>query len=189
MIAVGITGSYSSGKSFVLNYLSSMQFKTFSADAFVGKLYQDKKNQNQVLDVLNLTKPFSKVKIAKLIYNNGIAREKLQNFIYPLVREAIEVFKQENRSEKIIFAEIPMLFESNFKKYFNFIVTTVCSEESRLERAKGRGFFDQKIYYKLQEIQLAPFVKMEMSDFIVNTDVNMVELEAQITKLIIKCNE
>ncbi len=190
MICVGITGSYASGKTFVLNYLADLGFKTFSSDEYIKNLYRNPEIQDIISDLLapDLNN-FDKKEIAELIYNNDLARSKLQNFIHPLVVENLLLFKQQNQSD-IIFAEIPLLFEAGFDKYFDIYVTTFCSEETRLKRAKFRETFDLKNYNKIAQIQLSQQVKMEKADFIINTDVDMVDLDKQITQLIQKlmCN-
>jgi len=89
MICVGITGSYASGKSVVLHYLATLGFSTFSADEYIKDLYQDTKIQNKILSLLPELKIFDKRKIAELIYNNDLARSKLQNFIHPFVVSTI----------------------------------------------------------------------------------------------------
>ena len=189
MIAIGITGSFASGKSFVLNYLSSMKFHIFSADEFVKNLYKDQFIQQQILNLIPELKVFDKIEIAKLIYHNEKIRERLQNFIHPLVIEALLAFKQQNKDDLLLFAEIPLLFESHFECYFDLIVTTFCSEQSRLERAKMRVNFDQQIYDHIETIQLPQDYKIKKANFVINTDINLIELESQIRKLIQKCHE
>ncbi|WP_342267342.1 dephospho-CoA kinase [Candidatus Tisiphia endosymbiont of Empis tessellata] len=190
MIAVGITGSYASGKTFVLNYLANLGFITFSADEYVKNLYEESEIQNMVLNLLPDLKSFDKRKIAELIYANDLARNKLQNFIHPFVVESLFLFKQQNSKSEITFAEIPLLFEAGFDQYFDFYVTTFCSEESRLKRAMSREAFNLTAYNKIAQIQLPQQIKIEKADFVINTDVNLVDLDKQITQLIekLKCS-
>jgi dephospho-CoA kinase len=184
MISVGITGNFASGKSFILQCLNSLGFKTFSADEFVRELYQEESIQKQILQLIPNLETFDKVKIAELIYNDLKSREKIQNFIHPLVIKNLEAFKQHNKATKCVFAEIPLLFEANFDKYFDFIIVTICSEESRLNRARKRDSFNKEIYDKIGEIQLSQDEKVKRADFVINTETNQVELEEQVAKLI-----
>jgi dephospho-CoA kinase len=185
MICVGITGSYASGKTFVLNYLVKLGFITFSADEYIKNLYQQPKIQNMVIDILDL-KNFDKKIIAELIYNDDAARNKLQNFIHPFVVNGLTEFKLENNNYDITFAEVPLLFEAKFDKYFDIHVTTFCSEETRLKRAISREAFTLDSYNKIAIIQLSQQVKMEKANFVINTDVNLLDLYSQITQLIQK---
>ncbi|HJD57484.1 MULTISPECIES: dephospho-CoA kinase [unclassified Candidatus Tisiphia] len=189
MICVGITGSYASGKTFVLNYLDDLGFMTFSADEYIKELYKELSIQNIILNLLPDLKIFDKRKIAELIYVNDLSRSKLQNFIHPFVVEGLSLFKWQNNDSEITFAEIPLLFEAGFDKYFDFYVTTFCSEESRLKRAMSREGFSLTTYNKIAQIQLSQQIKIAKADFVINTDVNIVDLDKQITQLIqkLKC--
>lgn len=185
MICVGITGSYASGKTFILNYLADLGFMTFSADEYIKTLYQQPKIQNMVIDILKM-KNFDKKIIARLIYNNDVARNKLQNFIHPFVVDGLTNFKSENNNFDITFAEVPLLFEAKFDKYFDIHVTTFCSEKTRLKRAMLKENFNIYSYNKIANIQLSQQAKMEKANFIINTDVNLLDLYSQITQLIQK---
>lgn len=186
MICVGITGSYASGKTFVLEYLASLGYKTFSADKCIKKLYQNPEIQNEILSILSELRNFDKNSIAELIYSSDEARKKLQNFIHPFVVDSLSNFKQQNSKSDITFAEIPLLFEAGFDKYFDFCVTTFCSEEIRLKRAEARSTFNLKTYNKIKEIQLSPEIKMEKADFVINTDADLADISNQVTELIQK---
>lgn len=52
MLAIGITGSYASGKTFILDYLAEKGYKTFCADRCIKELYQDLSVQTQILKLL-----------------------------------------------------------------------------------------------------------------------------------------
>jgi dephospho-CoA kinase len=183
-LVVGITGSFASGKTFVLNYLSGLGYKVFSSDDFVHSLYKDSKVQQQILNIFPTLPYFDKKQIASIIYKNDEARTKLQGLIHPLVRKGIEGFKHTHKSERLVFLEVPLLFESSFEHYFAYIVTTFCSEKSRLERAKMRVNFDPEIYEKINQIQLSQEEKIKKSNFAVNTDSNLLELESEVDRLL-----
>jgi len=184
MLAIGITGSYASGKTFILDYLAEKGYRTFCADRCIKELYQDVALQNDILKLLPELESFDLVKISNLIYNDNLAREKLQNFIYPLLINKLILFKQENADAKFVFAEIPLLYEAKFDQYFDFVVTIYCSEEIRMQRAITRSSFNMDIYNKIMEIQLSQENKISKADFAINSGVDMLNLETQIAKLI-----
>ncbi|AFB20788.1 dephospho-CoA kinase [Rickettsia canadensis] len=186
MLAIGITGNYASGKTFILDYLAEKGYKTFCADRCIKKLYQDLRVQTQILKLLPELEYFNIRKISNLIYNNDLSREKLQNFIYPLLIDKLILFKKENATSKFGFAEIPLLYEAKFDQYFDFVVTIYCSEEVRMQRAITRSSFDIAIYNKIKEIQLPQESKIAKADFSINSGVDMLDLEKQISNLIKK---
>lgn len=184
MLAIGITGSYAAGKTFMLDYLAEKGYKTFCADRCIKELYQDVVLQTQILKLLPELESFNIRKISNLIYNNDLARKKLQHFIYPLLIDKLILFKKENANSKFGFAEIPLLYEAKFEKYFDFVVTIYCSEAIRMQRAITRSSFDIEIYNKIKEIQLSQESKIAKADFAINSGVDMLDLEKQIAKLI-----
>lgn len=183
MICVGITGSYASGKTFVLDYLAGLGYETFSADKFIKELYRNPEIQNRILSILPQLKSFDTANIAELIYNSDSARNDLQSFIHPFVVSGLSRFKQQNGEMDITFAEIPLLFEAGFDRYFDFCVAVFCSEKTRFKRAESRNTFNLKAYNKIKQIQLSPKIKMEKADFVINTDLDTVK---QVTQLIKK---
>jgi dephospho-CoA kinase len=188
MVTVGLTGSYASGKTFVLDYLKSLGYSTFSADNVVNDLYAREEIRQNILKLLPPLQVFDRAKIASLIYNNLKWRKFLQSFIHPFVIEGLENFKKQNKDKDIIFAEIPLLFESDFDKYVDVIVVTYCSEESRLERAKSRESFNKANYNRIAEIQFPQQVKIEKADFSLDTDDELDILKIKIDQLIKEIN-
>ncbi len=164
MIAVAITGSFCSGKTFLLNYLAKLGYKTFSSDLFVEEFYLKEPVKKEITKILSL-EYFDKAKIAKIIYDDARLRRKLENFVHPAVLKAIKDFKKKNSEEEFIFAEVPLLFETRFDKYFNYIVATICGDRIRLNRALKKGI-SLEIYRKIDLAQLPQEEKAKSSNFI-----------------------
>lgn len=186
MITVAITGNYASGKTFVLDHFKNLGFMTFSADRCVNDLYETTEIKNKILAILPKLNSFNKQNLAKIIYNDDNSRKKIEQFIHPLVIEALFNFKNIHQNQDIIFAEIPLLFEAHFERFFDYILVTICSDEVQLVRAKSRPYFEQKIFDKIKEMQLNNDAKIKRSDFIIHTDVKMLELGSQVIKILKK---
>ncbi len=185
--SVAITGSFASGKSFVLKYLEKMGFKTFSCDDYVRKLYADSNVQRELLHIfVKIGNFFDKKNLTEIIYNDDDQRKKLEKYIHPKVREGIIAFESQYNDEKFVFVEVPLLFETGFNNYFDYNVCVYCNEKNRKKRAKQKGNFNLKIYNKIKNIQLSQEEKINLSDFQINTDL---DIEFQISKIIDKLNE
>lgn len=52
MLAIGITGSYASGTTFVLDYLANKGYNTLSSDRCIKELYKVSKIQTEILKLL-----------------------------------------------------------------------------------------------------------------------------------------
>ena len=145
MKSVAITGSFASGKSFVLKYLEKIGYKIFSCDDYVKQLYLDSNVQEDILSIIDkIGKIFDKKRLIEIIYNDDNQRKKLENYIHPKVRKGIIDF-----------------------------ICVYCNEENREKRAKARGDFNLEIYNKIRNIQLSQEAKTNLADFQINTDTDI----------------
>jgi len=183
---IAITGSFASGKSFVLKCLKSMGYKVFSCDDYVRKLYEDKKLQKLVENSIKNLDQFDKKKLAIIIYNDNNARKKLEAIIHPMVRSGIEDFAQKNLNEQVIFSEVPLLFESGFDKYFSQTICVYCLEKTRLKRSELRRIEDNDFFEKLKKIQLPQEEKQKLADFTINSEADLFEVKQSLQNIIEK---
>lgn len=165
MKKIAITGSFASGKSFVLNLIKSFGYKVFSCDDYVRSLYESENVRSRVTGEIRELKVFDKKKLIDIIYNFPEERIKLEKIIHPMVREGITDFQQLNNKENLLFFEVPLLFEKNFEIYFDYTICIYCAENIRLERAKKRNNFREDIYKKLGQVQLPQKVKVKRADY------------------------
>lgn len=133
---VAITGSIGSGKSEVCNYLRECGYDVFDCDK-VNKdildqsayelLYDDFKDcfDNNILN---------KQKLANLVFANKQAKDKLESIMHPLILKELL-----NRQDDPLFAEVPLLFESNWEKYFDESILIIANEKDIVERLINRG--------------------------------------------------
>lgn len=184
MLFIGITGSFASGKSYLLNLLNEEGFKTFSSDKFVSDLYKQQNIQDQILKLIPSLTVFDTKEIAKKIYDDDDARRKIEALIHPIVLKNILDFKKNYEHEKFIFIEVPLLFEVGWENYFDYVITAFCSNESRLKHAKSKASFNKDIYDKLEKIQLPQDEKIARADFVINMDAKMLELKIQIFNIL-----
>jgi len=184
MYNIAITGSFASGKSFILNCLSNMGYKVFSCDDYVKKLYQDVAIQKLVENSLEGLGAFNKQNLAKIIYNDAGERVKLEKIIHPKVRLAIKAFEEENKKENFVFTEVPLLFESGFDKYFSYNICVFCSEKTRFSRANSRGSIDPMIFEKIQQIQISQEEKKKRASFTIDSEEEQKKIEENLIEII-----
>ncbi len=167
---IAITGSFASGKSFVINQLKQMNYQTFSCDDFVKTLYLDIEVQNQIIQEINGLEVFDKSKLAQIVYSDDQSRKNLEKIIHPMVRLGIKNFELKHMQEKLIFTEVPLLYESGFDKYFSDVICIYCSEKNRYERAISRGLKNIEIFEKIKLIQMAQNEKIKLTKYVINSD-------------------
>ena len=182
---IAITGSFASGKSFILNCIKSMGYKVFSCDDYVGQLYEDIVFQKLIGSEIEGFGKFNKKNLAKIIFSNNVARKKLEKIIHPRALEAIRGFEEDNIKEALVFTEIPLLFEAGFAKHFFRSICVFCSEEAREERAGSRrGATGSDLFEKIKKTQLSQGEKIRRSDFSVDSEMDAHKIENSLRNII-----
>ena len=137
---IAITGGIGSGKSTLCNKLKEKGFKIHSSDDQVTKIYKNpEKKFITYLSTIGLSKSISKKKIdkkiiSKIIFENKQIRKKLELYIFKIVRKNRSDFikKEKEKKTRLIFVDIPLLFENNLEKQFHKVISLIASKKVRL---------------------------------------------------------
>ncbi len=197
MIKIGLTGNIASGKTLSENIFKSYGIKVISADDIVHDLIRnDKKTIKNIINLFSQYDIFennnidiiSRKKIAKIVFNNKLLREKLEQILHPQVIEKINIFFEENENEKMAIASIPLLFEANLQKMFDIIIFIQANENIRLKRLMMRNNYSESFARKIMDTQINENIKIPLSNFIVENNSDKYSLQEQIDKIIKKIN-
>lgn len=184
MLRIAITGSYASGKSFILNLIAQMGYPIFTCDDYVRGLYEDLNMQNQVIKAIPGLDKFDKKRLSEIIFSDEKARKTLEALIHPKVLEGINEFVGKNKTAKLIFFEVPLLFETDFDKYFDKTITVYCDEKLRLSRARTRHNFNEDLFNKIASIQYSQDKKKQLADCTINSEQPENKLKQEIREII-----
>ncbi len=190
-VAIGLTGSFGSGKSTALKIFKELGYETYSADEQVNKLYKDKKIQKEIKKIA--PKAFSKQATGKYLFEKKKLREivfsdmnklkKIEALIHPIIKKQC-ISLIESGSKKIVF-EIPILINSGIEKYLTTIITIESKKELRQKRIIER--YKQKIsiedFLKIDESQSTQAERESISTIIVNNNGTISEFKKIITSL------
>ena len=146
-IIVGITGGIGSGKTTFSEQVLRRGLKLLDSDKVVSGLYKKPtgsflKHLKQIgLGEAVKGKKIHKKYIAKIIFNNNKVKTELQNYIFKFVRKKRSLFlKKEKRNKtKIIFLDVPLLFENNLSKEFDILISTISTKKNRYKRLKNEA--------------------------------------------------
>lgn len=194
MKVIGLTGSIATGKSFVANIFKEKNIAVFDSDFEVARLLESQ-------EVINLIKNCSKLSFAildnnvdkkllsKTVFNDKEALESLERILHPQVEREAKDFIKKREEDKIIVLEIPLLFEKNYKKYCNKVITTYCSEREQRERALSRKNIDSDRLDFIIKQQMPINLKALLTDYIVYTEVSEDYTKKQIEEILLKEQE
>ena len=187
-IKIGITGSIGMGKTTVLLMFEKNGIKIWNADLEVRKLYENGnegyKNIISIYPQLKDKIEIDRKKISNLIKQKIIDLKKIEKIIHPLLKKSRLNFIKENKKERIIAFEIPLLYETGANKWLDYIISVYCSKKTQMERLYDRKNFNKdKINYLLSK-QISVEHKNKNANFLINTDKKKLDVEKEVRKII-----
>ena len=180
-IIVGITGGIGSGKTTFSEQVFKRGIKLLDSDKVVDELY--KKPSGSFLKHLKKIglggaikgKKINKKYIAKIIFNNTKVKTELQNHIFKFVRKQRSLFlkKEKRKKTKIIFLDIPLLFENNLSKEFDILISIISTKKNRYKRLKKYRNMNKDLFKKIVISQTTDVVRKLNSDIIIYNNKSM----------------
>ena len=191
---IAITGGIGSGKSTLCNKLKEKGFKIHSSDEQVAKIYKNpEKKFVTYLRTIGLSKSISKKKIdkkiiSKIIFENKQIRKKLELYIFKIVRKKRSDFikKEKQKKTKLIFIDIPLLFENNLEKQFNKVISIIASKQIRLKRLKKTRKMTENQFKNITRSQTSDVIRKKKSDYVIYNNSTLKDYKIKINKLISK---
>ncbi len=175
MIIVGLTGSIGMGKSFVARQFRRLGAAVFDADKAVHRMLQSKGSA-----VATVSKLFPEARdddkidrkrLAEIVYKDPKALAKLEDILHRKVRlEELKFIKESfKRRRKMVVLDIPLLFETGFNRYCDFVVVALAPEFIQRNRVIKKRGVDEKKFKAILSRQLSAGQKAELADFVINT--------------------
>jgi len=191
---IAITGGIGSGKSTFCSKLKEKGFKIHSSDEQVAKIYKNpEKKFVTYLRTIGLSKSISKKNIdkkiiSKIIFENKQIRKKLELYIFKIVRKKRSDFikKEKQKKTKLIFIDIPLLFENNLEKQFHKIISIISSKQIRLKRLKKTRKMTETQFKNIIKSQTSDVIRKKKSDYVIYNNSTLKDYKIKINKLISK---
>ncbi len=191
---IAITGGIGSGKSTFCSKLKESGFKIHSSDEQVAKIYKNpEKKFITYLRTIGLSKSISKKNIdkkiiSKIVFENKEIRKKLELYIFKIVRKKRSDFikKEKQKKTKLIFIDIPLLFENNLEKQFNTVISIIASKQVRLKRLKKTRKMTENQFKNINRSQTSDVIRKKKSDYVIYNNSTLKDYKIKINKLISK---
>lgn len=188
MKKIAITGNLGTGKTTILKILQDLGFSTFSCDEAVKELYEDLDVKEEIVkifgkEILETEGGINKKMILEKILKDQELKKRLENILHPLVKEKFLEFIEENKKEKVIFAEVPLLFEVGWESLFDEIWVVSCSEKTQKERIAKKGL-EENIGSEILKFQLPLREKEKRAHKIVFSEKDIKELKEEIKEML-----
>lgn len=193
-ICVGITGGIASGKSLVANHLRDLGYKIIDSDLIVKELYQNNKQMLQAIEIefpeVFINHKIQKDLLGKMMFSDEKKRFTLNDIVHPIVKD--EIIKQVDLlkyTEKILFIDIPLLFEAKFEDVVDLIVLVYVTKDVQIHRLMERDRITKKFALQKIHAQLALEDKKKKADYIIDNNKSVEETKKNIQELLDKISK
>ena len=191
---VGITGGIGSGKTTFSNHLKKLGYLVHESDAVVSQLYTKPKKEflNFIKEKISKSavkfNKINKLEIANVVFSNKVIKKTLEKRIHKEVQNSRDVFIKKNtkKKKKIIFADIPLLFENKLEKKFDLVICIISSKKNRTKRVLKNKKFTKKNLNKIFNSQTTDKERRKRSQIIINNNKTKKDFIFNVEKALIK---
>ena len=159
-IKIAVTGKIGSGKSTVADILKDLGYYVFESDKEVDKLFNNNNTKKrieklfwQIKNLKNKDGSINKTLLGDYVFSKKDELKNLENLIYPLLNKERKKFINSKQMEKILFFDVPLLFEKNVFSEYNFIIYLHVKEKIQRERVLKRKKMNKDKFEKILETQ------------------------------------
>lgn len=188
MKKIGITGTIASGKTSVSLILRHHGMPVFNADGcsrmalHSGNVCYGPLVQILGQGVLQADRDIDPHAMAEIIFADEDKRKAVNAIVHPFVRDCLHRFFHTQAEQKLVFAEVPLLFEAHWENEFDMICTVSCSKKTAVERMMhDRSYTEQEAEQRYRAAVNEDLQKQKADKVIVN-DGDRVALENQVNQ-------
>jgi len=184
---VGLTGSFGSGKSSVLESFRELGAFVVDSDKTVAGIYAENTDfQNRVREkfgneVFTSAGEIDRKALGARVFANEDELLWLEQTLHPLVHKH-RIRQMEANPNALWIVEIPILFEKNLEKQVDRSISVVSSYSLRVNRLKNRGFSPEEVKARSGK-QLSQTEKITRADFVILNDGSFEFLKRQVKLL------
>ncbi len=198
MIAIAITGEVGAGKS-TLTKLLREKFccKSVSADEIAKSLWDTEQVREAAVSrwgssIVDEAGNVIKSEIARIIFANESENIWCNNLLHPLVFSKLREIVNHERllGSGFLLLEIPLLFEANVAKFWDYVIFVTAKLETRLQRCEINRNWSREEFFRREGFFMDSRLKISCSDFMIENDSGLGDLETAIERIIGKiCRE
>jgi dephospho-CoA kinase len=187
---VGLTGGMGAGKSTALSVLEDLGAQVLSTDTVVHELYGDAQVRDAVIERWGSEVApdgvVDRTAVATKAFEGGAdERRWLESLLWPLVGARIAGWLEHVRALRpapcAAVVEVPLLFEAGMEGGFDATIAVIAQEETRRERAAGRGhaLADERAARQFSQEE-----KAERATFVVRNDATREDLRRELADVL-----
>ncbi|MDP6486238.1 MAG: dephospho-CoA kinase [Alphaproteobacteria bacterium] len=179
MIVAGLTGSIGMGKSAAAAVLRHLGCPVHEADRAVHHLMEKggkavplvKKAFAEAVPKLIKHGSVDRVALGDFVFGNEDALDRLETILHPLVRESEDahLFRMAMRREKLVFLDIPLLFETGAEERLDTTILVSAPPFVQASRVLRRPGMTRERLAAVLSRQMPDAEKKRQADFVIET--------------------
>lgn len=189
--AIALTGGIATGKSTVASLLALHGLRYIDADAISHQILDN--NASWVADTFGSEfldgSKVDRAKLGVLVFSDADAKEKLENFLHPKIRD--EITAQSEKQDKFKFPyliDIPLFFErGNYD--IKDVVVVYTPKDIQLQRFMKRSGYSQDEALRRIESQMNIEEKKKHARWVIDNSKNLKYLQAECEEFVEKIKE
>ena len=194
-MVIGLTGGIGTGKSTVSQILKDRGFSVIDLDVISHEVIEfssvvEKIVQNFGREVLDEDEAgnytISREKLGKIIFSDKKKRLALNSIMHPEILKVMhkKILECKLEKNKIIFVEVQLLFEVQWEKEFDYILLVAAKRDMQVRRVLERDKRSEEEAWNIINSQMSLDEKREKSDFVIENDGNMDDLNKKVDKFL-----
>lgn len=189
--AIALTGSIATGKSTVASLLGLNGMRVIDADTISHEILEKHKGWVEETFGNNYIRDskVNRTALGRLIFQNSNAKQKLENFLHPLIREEIQ--KRADKQDRFHFPyliDIPLFFEKKGYDIKDSVVVYV-PPEIQLKRFMARDGFTKEESLRRINSQIPIDEKKKLATWVIDNSQDLPHLQAEVEKFVTNIKE
>jgi dephospho-CoA kinase len=191
-LKIAITGSMGSGKSAVCAIIKQAGWPLISADEIVADLYDFDTYVKTRLkefygdEVIEDHRVNRKV-LFSFMMSSEKEKKRIEALVHPLVeKKMLEYFAKQDST--LLFAEIPLLYESAWQNKFNQVWLVIADEEVRIDRLTSKRKVSKEQALALMNHQIDQQRKIKWADVIIDNNGTLQDLSDIVHQLLVEAS-
>ncbi len=186
---VALTGGIATGKSTVTKLLEQKGLTIIDADQLVKSIYAKQESKDFVKTNYPSAWSHNEIdfkKLRELVFSDTSVKSNVEGYIYQRLPDAFKEATTKIKNQDFYLYDVPLLFERALETKVDLTILVYVPRKVQLARLIDRDGSKEEIGNKILDQQIDIEEKKEKSDLVIDNSGSMIELAAEVDKLLLQ---